>query len=115
MARTDSAAAELEAVSVAFTVTSAVLCKAVAERDRIFDSYNTCRACFGLGIEIPAVIGVVVGHTAVKYISLAAGELCSKPVCIFHSCVIAVILGGAVFDKVVCRPLRNRRIRGVIA
>ena len=51
-----SAAAELEAVSVAVSVALAVLSEAVAESDTVLDSYHADRTCSFLGVEIPAVI-----------------------------------------------------------
>ena len=91
MACTYSAAAQLEAVSVAVAVASAVLGKAVAEGYAVLYSHTADRTCLCLCIEVPAVIGVVVCDTAVEYVALAAGELCSKTVCVLHCCIVAVV------------------------
>ena len=113
MCSADAGAAQLEAVAVAVAAASAVLCPSVAECDTVADGNHADGAGCTLCVQIPAVIAVVVGHAAVKYIALAAGQLCCKAVCILHRCVITVVFCCAVEDGVVGRPLGNVRIGGV--
>ena len=115
MTGTYSAAAKLEAVSVAVAVALAVLGKAVAECDTVLDSYLADRTCCLLCVEVPAVIGITVSDTTVEYVALAAGELCSKAVGVLHSCIVAVVARCAVLDKVVCRPLCHCIVGAVIS
>ena len=55
-----TAAAELEAVSVAVTVAPAVLCEAIAEGYTIPESYNSDRTGSFFCVEVPAVVRVIV-------------------------------------------------------
>ena len=107
VARADSAAAELEAVAVAVAVALAVLGEAVAECNAVLDSHHADRTCSLLGVEVPAVVGVIVRDTAVEHIALSAGELRREAVGVLHSCGVAVVARGAVLDEVICRPLGN--------
>ena len=78
---------------------------AVAEGDTVAERNHAARTGCGLCKQIPAVIGIVVGYAAVKDITLTAGELCCKAVCVFHCGIIAVVAGGAVLEKVVRRAV----------
>ena len=115
MGSSDTAAAELEAVAVTVAVALAELGIAVAECRAVLDGYHTNGAGFRFRIQIPAVIAVVIGHTAIEHIALTAGQLCSKAVGIFHGFIIAVILGGTVENQVIAGPVCNGGSAGVVA
>ena len=113
MGSTYAGAAQLESVAIAVSAASAVLSPAVAECDAVPEGHSADGARCALGEQIPAVIAVVVGHASVKYIPHAAGELCSKAVCVFHGCLVAVVACGAVENGIVGGPLGNVRVGGV--
>ena len=114
MGRADTGTAQLKAVAVTFAVALAELGIAVAECHAVLDGNNADRTGLRLCEQIPAVVAVVVGHTAVKYIALAAGQLCCEAVRIFHGGVVAVVLGGAVQNQVVAGPVCNGSCTGFI-
>ena len=114
MGRTDTGAAQLKAVAVTFAVALAEFGIAVAECHAVLNGDNADRTGLRLCEQIPAVVAVVVGHTAVKYIALAAGQLCCETVRIFHGGVVAVVLGGAVQNQVVAGPVCNGSCTGFI-
>ena len=114
MCRTDTRAAQLEAVAVTIAVALAEFRKAVAECNTILNGDNTDRTGSTFCKQIPAVVTVVVCHTAVKDVALAAGQLCCKTVGIFHAGIVAVVLGSAVQDQIVAGPVGNGCCTGII-
>ena len=114
MSRTNAAAAQLEAVAVAVAIAFAKFCKAVPECNAVLNGNNTNRTCCSFCKQIPAVIAVVVCHTAVKYVAFAAGQLCSKTICIFHGGIVAVVLRSTIQNQVIARPICNGCSIGVI-
>ena len=96
-------AAHLKAVAV--TGVSAVLQIAVVVSDTVLDDHRADGPS-GVGVEVKAVVGVIVGHAAVKDVALTGGLLTGKAVGVLIS-VVSVTVGGAVEDQVVGRPLGN--------
>ena len=114
MSRANAAAAQLEAVTIAVAIAFAKFCKAVPECNAVLNGNHADWASCSLCEQIPAVIAVVVCHTTIKYIAFAAGQLCSKTVCIFHGGIVAIVLRSAVQNQVIARPICNGCSIGVI-
>ena len=76
---------------------------AVFVGDAVLDGDSADGAGGSLGKQVPAVVGVVGGDAAVKYVALAGGQLGGKAVGILHGAV-GVVHGGAVLDGVVAGP-----------
>ena len=105
----DVLAAELEAVAVAGGVLGAVGKGAVIVCDALVDDDGADGAGGGLGEQVPAVVDVVVRNAAAENVARAGGELAGETVGVFAATgrQVVVVVGLAVEDEVVRRPLRR--------
>ena len=97
--------AHLEAVAV--TGIGAIFQVTVGVSNTVADGNRADGAGINLGVQIPTVVSIVVSHTAVEYVALAAGQLGGEAVSILVAGV-SIAVRGTVEDQVVAGPFAGQ-------
>ena len=112
MSAGDTFAAQLKAIAVAGVIIAFNITVGIG--DTIANGNGTNGTGFHLGIQVPAVVGVVIGHAAIEHIALAAGQLGGKAVGILEAGV-HIVVAVAIEDQIVGRPIFKEILAGQTA
>src|SRR5262249_44210642 len=109
----DVLAAQFKAVTVAVGGRAAARQGSIVVGDTILYGYGANGTGIALGVEVPAVINVVVSDAAAKDVARPRRQLAGESVGVLAVVRIIVVKGSAIEDQVVRRPVTLRSARRV--